>query len=64
MSWANSVLGVALLAAGLFTGIASVPEGPIDLQLASQYFMEAQFISNGDNGRLWGARLYGPMLIN
>lgn len=63
MSWRNSVLGVALSVACFFTGIASAPEEPMDLQLASQYFMEAQFISNGDNGRLWGLKLYGPMLF-
>ena len=31
--------------------------------LAAQYFREAQAVSERDGGSLWGAELYGPMLL-
>lgn len=36
----------------------SIPAG-----LAGQYFEEAQAVSDRDGGRLWGVRLYGPILL-
>ena len=36
---------------------------PIDLSLAKKYFNEAKTLSDKDNGKLWGVKLYGPILI-
>lgn len=38
-------------------------EYPIDLEKALQYFREAKELSDKDNGKLWGMKLYGPMLF-
>jgi hypothetical protein len=35
----------------------------IPLDLAAQYFREAQVVSGRDGGDLWGRPLYGPMLL-
>jgi hypothetical protein len=35
----------------------------IDPRLALKYFSEARSVSDKDNGRLWGLKLYGPLLI-
>src|ERR1041385_7400164 len=31
--------------------------------LASQYFKEARAISERDNGKLWGRKMYGPIVL-
>ncbi len=38
-------------------------EAEIDANLARRYFDEARTISDADAGRLWGVRVYGPMLF-
>src|SRR5208283_795581 len=50
------------LTAVLLLGSASA-QSPIDLQLAARYFQEAKWASDDDGGKLWGRRLYGPMLF-
>ena len=35
----------------------------IDLTLAARYFQEAEWASNDNNTKLWGKRLYGPILF-
>lgn len=41
--------------------IADTPA--IDSNLARRYFEEARAISEKDDGRMWGIRIYGPMLF-
>ena len=41
----------------------SVPQDPIDLQLAARWFQEAKWCAEEDGGRLWGRSLEGPMLF-
>ncbi|HLK13241.1 MAG TPA: hypothetical protein VKT78_00420 [Fimbriimonadaceae bacterium] len=43
-------------------GIQS-PPAAIDTDLAARYFRQAERLSDVDGGRLWGVRLYGPMLF-
>ena len=53
--------------AALFLAAAALPitpqDGPIDLKLAHRYFQEAQWLSDDDNGLLWGMPLIGPMIF-
>jgi hypothetical protein len=42
---------------------ASAQQSPIDFALAEQYFQEAQAICRGDNGKLWGVSLCGPLMF-
>ena len=36
---------------------------PINAAIAFQYFQEAQAASENDGGKLWGVRVYGPLLF-
>ena len=38
-------------------------DSPINFNVASQYFQEAQALCSADKGRLWGVSLCGPMLF-
>lgn len=56
----------ALLLIGLTWYAGDVVNGaalPIDPALARQYFAELKRISDYDNGKLWGVRLYGPTMF-
>src|SRR5215510_12674854 len=54
------VLAVGLVAL-LSSPAAAAP--PIDPALAASAFDEARALSDADGGKLWGRRLYGPMLF-
>jgi hypothetical protein len=64
LMWALA-LGLSLLAAPFAARGAQPPKTPagIDLALAVRYFQEAQAISDADAGRMWGVRVYGPLLF-
>jgi hypothetical protein len=53
------------LAPAIAAAIVSLQSGapPLDVALAKRYFQEAEWISNDDGGKLWGKKLYGPMLF-
>ncbi len=56
----NLLCTVSLISA---LALASDDRAEIDASLAGQYFQDARAISDRDAGRLWGVRLYGPMLF-
>ncbi len=56
----NVLCFVSLISA---SALANNDRAEIDASLAGQYFQEARAISDRDAGRLWGVRLYGPMLF-
>jgi hypothetical protein len=58
-------LMMLLLARGAWGASVTTPpaEQTIDPERAARYFEEAEAISRGDGGRLWGVQLYGPMLF-
>ncbi len=41
----------------------SIEPEPIDHETARQYFADLKKISDADNGRLWGLKLYGPTMF-
>ncbi len=47
----------------LLSSWAAAQQATIDLQTAAQYFKEAKSASDSDAGKLWGVRLYGPMIF-
>ncbi len=47
----------------LFFAAVAAQDSPIDLQLAQQYFHEAQTLCEQDRGQLWGVSLCGPLLF-
>lgn len=57
---ARRFLGFVLYSLAVADGGAP---GPIDKGLAAPFFHEAKALSNRDGGRLWGKRLYGPMVF-
>ncbi|HKW76692.1 MAG TPA: hypothetical protein VJN64_14270 [Terriglobales bacterium] len=56
---------VVLAAMTIAYPVLAQPPAPatIDLKLAQEYFAEMESLSNADAGRLWGVRLYGPMMF-
>ncbi len=56
----NVLCTVSLVSASAFAGD---DRAEIDASLAGRYFQDARAISDRDAGRLWGVRLYGPMLF-
>jgi len=44
-------------------GADKASDAPIDPRLARRYFDEAKAISDRDAGKLWGRRLFGPMMF-
>ncbi len=56
----NLLCTVSLVSA---SALAGGDRAEIDASLAGQYFQDARAISDRDAGRLWGVRLYGPMLF-
>src|SRR5262245_24575097 len=69
MNWKRNhrILVVSLLMlAGIEAAGPLTKGGPpraMDPALASAYFNEASQMSEADAGKLWGVRLYGPMLL-
>lgn len=56
-------LAALVIAAGPGWAQSLDPTAPIDLDLARQYFEEAELLSDLDGGEMWDVRLYGPMLF-
>jgi len=55
-------LGGALVVLFLF-GVRVHAQTPMDLEAAKRYFDDAKAASDADAGKLWGVRLYGPMMF-
>lgn len=47
----------------LATSVSAQQAASIDIGKAEAVFAEAKALSDADGGRLWGQRLYGPMLF-
>ncbi|MCP3905593.1 MAG: hypothetical protein GY715_18355, partial [Planctomycetes bacterium] len=65
--WCRAVLATGLLAASVAAApdppVPPSPEPAIDLERAAALFAEARVLSEADGGKLWGRRLYGPMMF-
>jgi hypothetical protein len=61
-SWILLIVWAAMLLSRPAWGQESSP-AVIDIALAKQYFGEMRSVSDQDTGRLWGVRLYGPMMF-
>jgi hypothetical protein len=58
-----AIIGLLFCAASLQLNIPAGARSGIDATLARNYFREAQTLSDHDAGKLWGVRLYGPILF-
>lgn len=55
--------GLFLLLVPLWPSATGAQDSPVDLAEAREVFDQARRLSEADAGRLWGVRLYGPILL-
>lgn len=62
-NWWNKILSVGFLLLTLSSCREELPDSYLTVEKAAQYFSDIEEICNKDNGKLWGEKLFGPVMF-